>query len=610
MKKSLTVVSLLLLIVLSFNQKTFSGPPSDSATFVGSQTCGSCMTSQYNTWSKTLFPKMIKPIADATLKNDADGNGTIDFEDGFTLNGSHTFDITFGVLSTFPPVLGKNGSIYTITIGSITYNVDFVIGTNWKQLYMTKIEQSYYILPVQYNIASKQYEPFSPENWYEKNGNVYTNPMYSANDTPIIKNRTNDSWQNRCMGCHVTGLTSVTKLETGDWQGEVGNQFLEYGVACEACHGPGSEHAGGAYAQADKKIVNPRTVTDMQIRLSICGRCHVRSKSTGGLHGYPWNDATNDRMQAGDNLDDYCTLDGSRYPDGTSNLNEQQYHDFKLESHFNNTKSPFACNECHSPHSTSGVRHILKYDYSDNTLCLNCHTALNFPDENAITAHTHHAYDPANGLSRCTACHRPLVIKSGVYYDIASHTAEAITPERTLKFGMPNSCMISCHKTETINNVTYTNDNLSDWTQEADTAIATYLDGFAKQWWGGTMPTAQVGTDKESYKKDEQIMIKLGVTNPAARLFNSQLVLLMLTPDNRLEFFPTWTSNFTGIKFTLPYFFQLPLTPVIPAVAGNVTGTYFLGFAILNPDSDLSNLVFYSNFSAESGTISTFSVNP
>jgi hypothetical protein len=75
-----------------------------------------------------------------------------------------------------------------------------------------------------------------------------------------------------------------------------------------------------------------------------------------------------------------------------------------------------------------------------------------------------------------------------------------------------------------------------------------------------------------------------------------------------LKFFPIWTSEFAGFEYTLPWSFELPLTPVIPIIPGEELGTYFLGFTILHPDSNPSDLVFYSDFSIESDSIALFNI--
>jgi len=611
MKKISIIISLFCVFPFWICQDLYSGPPGEDAVYVGSETCSGCHSDKYDILKDR--PGVIIPIADALLNNDADENGNTDFEDGLTLDGSHEFDSPFSILESagYAPVLSKNGDNYTITIGENVYSINFILGNYWKLLFLTGIGNSDYILPVQFNVKNNNYDLYNPGRWFDfDNGNV-TGFKYENGNTPVSKGNTGDSWQNLCMGCHVTGLTTMVQNEDNEWLGELGNQLSEYGTKCEACHGPGSEHTAGAFSQEDKKIVNPENLEDSQLRISVCGRCHVRGTSTGGVHEFPWDDENNKPCMPGSDVDDFYLDDGLRWLDGTSYGNYQQCQDYKLSVMFNKSRTAIVCWNCHDPHGSEN-KHDLLSTSDDNTICLNCHAAINnFFDNEDVINHTKHPYDPEeSGLSRCTTCHLSKVARSALDYDIHSHTFEAITPERTLKLNMPNSCMVSCHKTLTVNEVLYTNDDLSDWTQEADLKIAAYLDEYAQNWWGTIMPASEIGTEKSDYKVSEQIMIELGLSNPTVRLMKSKLLLLMLTPDGNLLFFPEWTPGFAGIQYTIPYSFELPLTSLIPFVPSKKIGNYFIGFAVMHPDSNLANLTFYSEFSVESGSISMFNLSP
>jgi hypothetical protein len=71
----------------------------------------------------------------------------------------------------------------------------------------------------------------------------------------------------------------------------------------------------------------------------------------------------------------------------------------------------------------------------------------------------------------------PKAAKSAVNYDIHSHTFEVLPPEKTGFFVMPNSCAVSCHMKDTYPNfgIDFTNDNLGDWSEATDQALADTL---------------------------------------------------------------------------------------------------------------------------------------
>jgi len=603
-----------LMFVLLIGMTVYAGPPSQDATYVGSTTCKTCHSSIYNRWAETMHPKKIVPAAEAEFINDADGNGTDDFQDGLTLDGSHVFDSKwkeFGDIG-YPPILGlaetgQDGLVRVMTIGDRTYTIDFTLGgAGWKQRYVTTIGNSFYILPVQYNKKTGEYVTYHPGNWYVEEDGAFTGSLYGLEDIPVSMGRTGDSWQKRCMGCHTTGLTKVEQNEDGEWLGQVGDNFAEYGIGCEACHGSGSEHAAGAFGDEDKKIVNPDDIDDPQTKLSVCGRCHSRGKSTGGTFGYPWDETNDLPCLPGDDVDDFYSDGGGKWPDGSSVKHHQQYLDFKLSTHFN--EKGMTCISCHDSHDTD-FEHDILMDNDDNGLCLSCHANDGFEDEDAIRAHTHHDYDPeGSGESRCTKCHMPKIAKSAIHYDIHAHTFEAILPEKTLKLNMPNSCMASCHKSEEIDGVTYTNEDISDWDSDADVTIARYLDGFAERWWGSKLPTASIATSSPIYSQGETVMLNVGAANPNHRFVDSQIIIVALIPKMELQFFPAWGTEWASISAKLPNDFLLPSTPLVPYVPNGGSGTYFVGIAILSPDSNLEKLIFYSDFSFDSGGISMFTL--
>jgi hypothetical protein len=71
-----------------------------------------------------------------------------------------------------------------------------------------------------------------------------------------------------CFGCHSTASTTNNRFDLG---------HLIPGVSCEACHGPGAQHAAAMQAedfeQGQKLIFNPRGLSPVQ-SVEFCGACH------------------------------------------------------------------------------------------------------------------------------------------------------------------------------------------------------------------------------------------------------------------------------------------------------------------------------------------------
>ena len=112
--------------------------------------------------------------------------------------------------------------------------------------------------------------------------------------------------------------------------------------------------------------------------------------------------------------------------------------------------------------------------------------------ESVVTAHTRHRYAPTGevGLSRCTECHMAKMAASGDAYDMRSHTFEVVPAEKALlyqdKGGMPNSCVVRCHRGIAQLFGQPADTSLTNWTEASDVAVANWLktyDGKDGIWW-------------------------------------------------------------------------------------------------------------------------------
>ncbi|NOX18656.1 MAG: T9SS type A sorting domain-containing protein [Chlorobi bacterium] len=437
---------------------------------------------------------------------DADGNGIDDFHDGLDL-GTSPFATAFEKYGANAPKLNySDADGYTITIGNEVMRVYMTYGGSgmWKQRYALKIvttegeSNDFYISPVQYNEKTNEYVAYHPDAWYDDNDEPIYDPATSTLADAAGNSR---SFAKGCVGCHVTGL-EVAQDANGEW---IANSAFQYdaddariqgnpsyfdlngdgkideiNTACETCHGPGSEHNGNPVG-----IINPeRDMTPEQIN-NLCGMCHSRGKSMPNhTFGYPFDDASLTRWTPQDIIDGELTSDYYDFMPGLwgDNSNSSAHHQQFLDL-YQSEKPTFefhkvTCIDCHDAHGSenehmivedreeedsNGNPIVVNTEPDNNTLCLSCHaTHGDFEDISVemvadyannvdgigtiVSAHTHHPYDPeGNGASRCTKCHMPKVAKSAIKYDIHSHTFEAIPPEKTKIFDMPNSCAVSCH---------------------------------------------------------------------------------------------------------------------------------------------------------------------
>jgi hypothetical protein len=295
-------------------------------------------------------------------------------------------------------------------------DVDFVLGSQWKQQYMKKEGDEITVLPAQYNVVTGQWVAY-------------------FSDEPAKRN-----WFNECAGCHATGVDPVKKT------------FVEMGIGCEACHGPGSNHVEAVPGFEIQTIIQAGRLTPF-LAAQICGSCHTRGRDPSGKYAYPVDYQTrkgegNIRLYFDEASPD--NGDDSEYfwPSGESKYSNQQYLDWRQSEH---AKVGVVCVTCHNVHSskstlisteaqgTGGLVDaiISKTRLFEDRLCKSCHTTFQYRYSHRI-----------HSFGSCVRCHMPRVAGIGEAGDAHSHTFRFMYPQATVKAGgnkkQPNACN-SCH---------------------------------------------------------------------------------------------------------------------------------------------------------------------
>ena len=530
--------NLFFLILMATTLALFNtGQANAQPTYVGTETCNNCHGKESaiggNQWTTWVTSKH-----NMKWRDPEERYGVIPIS-AFTGNLDLAMNANFAVYDTLAPKLSYDNSDpadstdessgYRVTIGDSVYVVNYTLGGSgdWKQRYMTKIGNSIYILPIQYNEITDEWVTYQASDWYD------------SNNQPLTSIDPADSYERRCIGCHSVNPVVSYDTNTGEWTATQ----TERNIGCEACHGPGSDHASSLDPD---DILNPATeITDLDRQLEACGACHGRGASqtatgpVGGekTYGYPYNDAQG-AFRPGDVLADFYTQTTStKWPDAKqSKSHHQQYIDMLSSSHGDYDPSTpwidLTCFTCHEPHDATTNKHGVRDEMvedditiavkdEDNTFCLSCHathgpfsqisvamvadpTSANLDTITAVVeTHTRHSYDPATGVSRCTSCHMAEVAKSAINYDISGHTWEAVGPEKTLNFqssgGMPNSCAVSCHRAGDAGAPTYgiVDGSISNWTEASDVELANILlpfQGPGGYWWDSNTSGNNTGT--------------------------------------------------------------------------------------------------------------------
>ncbi len=539
----------------------FASANAQTATYIGSEACQSCHAgafgNQYTTWNQSLHSKIHLPAIAANIKGD--------FTKTVSMGASY---------GNAQVILRVDGDKFFGRVGASgqEYEIKFTYGGGWKQRYLVKISNSYYMLPIQWNSkgyldnSTGDWVAYNPQNWFDAAGN----PKPTSNNTFRSK-----SWDKNCSGCHITG-NNVQRVVAGNDTSYVSTWANNSSVAnivvgCEACHGPASLHPANAFG-TDKKIINPGKFTSNERKLEACGQCHFRGFSNHDTFEFPWDENTNTSYIPGDELAKFIINKPGVWPDGvTARQHHQQYQEFLTSKHSTNPFVPVNCFTCHDPHQPPGKHQIVdnlqvdadnfKVSDADNTLCLACH-ATHGPFANitkdmvkdpvanrsaiaaVVSQHTRHSYDPENanntkGASRCSSCHLVKTAVTAKSYDIRTHTFDVIPPEKTIFYkdvttptvGMLNACATACHRNASgaVSALGVGTDaNLTRWNEATDLALADTLmhyygpDGI---WWKRTLTGV---ADREVASVPEVYTLQQNYPNP----FNPVTVIPFTLPKS------------------------------------------------------------------------------
>jgi hypothetical protein len=231
--------------------------------------------------------------------------------------------------------------------------------------YLFSVEGFLYQAPVSYYSAESRWD-LSPG--YERYNRLYlSRPVEAA-----------------CLRCHASRLQPVLGTQNGFGP----TPFLEGGVACERCHGPGEEHVRGG------RIVNPAKLTPER-RDSVCSQCHL-SGVARIEHGH---------YQPGGLLSEHVSV--FVWSSASAEM--------KVTSHFEKlaqsrckaiSGDKLWCGSCHDPHSLPPEAEKVSYFRQK---CEQCHVCKEKPAVRARQG------------NNCLACHMPknpvIDVEHAVYTD-------------------------------------------------------------------------------------------------------------------------------------------------------------------------------------------------
>ncbi|MDE0862985.1 MAG: multiheme c-type cytochrome [Rubripirellula sp.] len=297
-------------------------------------------------------------------------------------------------------------------------------------------------------------------------------------------------WGQTCSMCHSTHRR-VRSTTSDTWDTKV----AEFGISCEACHGPGQPHidhhrqlalavtntSDGTSEIKQDPIANPESMDKVR-SAQVCGQCHSVVELTGGkegiehlnMHGHGFrpggdfaashkvlrideHDATREIMDP--NNPAAAKFNTTFYKDGMVRVSGREYNGLTDSACYK--KGEMTCITCHQLHQSSlddrpvkeWANDQLKPEALNDQICLDCHS-----EDQYNTSHTHHAAGSSG--SSCYNCHMPHTTY-GLLKAIRSHTITSPNVAKDVAAGRPNACNL-CHLDKTLQ---WTADSLKKWYQ-------------------------------------------------------------------------------------------------------------------------------------------------
>jgi hypothetical protein len=447
--------------------------PADAATnrpiedpshgYVGSEACRACHAHEHATWNASYHRKMTQIASSESVIGEFD---TTLFHPGWAFNLYREGD-EFRVRMEqrlAQQVLGYADHQIVMTTGSHHMQVYwYSLGDNTRVLGM---------LPFTYLTKDRR--------WVPRNA-TFLKPASSPQQQEAGR------WNTTCIRCHATyGRMDVDGVEDmakwPDLGPDTDTRVAEFGISCEACHGPGQRHvelrqASGAerrdkHQGRDDTITHPKKINH-RLAAQICGQCHgffetfrtpLAEWAVKGNAYRPGQDLDEYRrlLQCrGDSVSDFpAGWENNFWPDGMIRTSGREYNGLAESPCFQ--RGELTCVSCHQLHqSTSDARpdeewanDQLAEGMRGSDACTQCHHEYRQAD--ALARHTHHSVESSG--SNCYNCHMSYTTY-GLMKAIRSHEISSPDVAVNLETGRPNACN-QCHLDKPL---AWTADWLSEW---------------------------------------------------------------------------------------------------------------------------------------------------
>jgi DmsE family decaheme c-type cytochrome len=201
-----------------------------------------------------------------------------------------------------------------------------------------------------------------------------------------------------CLACHdepeLLGLFRSKHGVPSDPDSPFGHGQLQ----CEACHGPGGEHAGRVRRGQERPpviVFGPDSITSVPDQNAMCVDCHQ------GDTGFAWHGSGHDDNTVAcsdchvSHAEDDPVLSSSTQADVCFDCHQQQRTETLKPYAHPIRQGNMACDGCHNTHGDAAE--LLLVRQNTNETCHDCHAEVRGP----------YLWEHAPVTEDCTSCHNP-----------------------------------------------------------------------------------------------------------------------------------------------------------------------------------------------------------
>ncbi len=403
-KSAATIVLAAMFVATPLGAQRFEAPAAraDSPAVVGSAACRSCHEKFYGLWASSWHGLAMRPYSDAFAAT----NLTAETTD--IVAGPVAYRAEVGPGEGW--VRERNGDVET------RYPIVQALGGKDVVYLLAELDRGrLQTLPVAYDVRKRE--------WFDMAASGAPHAP-AAGARPIGWMDWRFTFNTACRSCHVSQISNDYDPVADSYR----TVWVEPGINCETCHGPGGAHVQACLAAPagkppeDLHIVRIKREFSHAQTNALCGACHA--KATPIAASFTPGDRFSDHFELAvyDNAD--------FYPDGRDLGENYTYTSW--------SRSPCVASgelDCVHCHTSSG-----RYKFADpahaNDACLPCHAAT---VANAA-GHSHHPVGTPG--SRCVACHMPTTAFARMRR--SDHAMLPPVPAASAVYGLPNACT-NCH---------------------------------------------------------------------------------------------------------------------------------------------------------------------